>query len=384
MNGPSTSARDIRKSSFAFPRVFLGITFATALALSPVPAFAQHGGGGGGHSGGGGGGHAGGGGGGHASGGGTSTGSRGGTSTGATSTGHGGGTSSGNSAAGSNAFVAGGARNPTSSRSASSRFVGGNNTWQVPPNAAGGRISPMPARNFISVDDAAASGARVVHAPTEPKGMRGPFSPSTAMRGTFAGSVVSGLPPHIGPFPPHRFQPIFFLGGGCFNGFFPGFCGGGFFGGGFWGFGYGWGCDPFWGCPGWFNGGYNSGYYNGGSFGGEIYSESTDDSSVSREFNASRYANPPEGGASEGGSSASGSDYAAVAPETALYLKDGTVYALSDYWVADGKLHYVTNYGGENTIDLDQIDIQRTVDVNAKRGISVTLRPAPASQVQPQ
>jgi hypothetical protein len=67
-----------------------------------------------------------------------------------------------------------------------------------------------------------------------------------------------------------------------------------------------------------------------------------------------------------------------------LYLKDGTVYALEDYWVADGKLHYVTNYGGENAIDLDTIDMQRTVDVNAKRGINVTLRPAPMQQDQSQ
>jgi hypothetical protein len=202
--------------------------------------------------------------------------------------------------------------------------------------------------------------------------MRGPFSPSTAMRGTFAGSAVSGLPPHIGPFPPRRTQPIFFFGGGFFGG------------AGFWSYGYGWGCDPFWGCPGWYNSGYNSGYYNGGAYGSVIYGDSTDDSSVSREFNASRYANPPQGGASEGASPGSGSDYAAVAPEMALYLKDGTVYALSDYWVADGKLHYVTNYGGENAIGLDQIDMQRTVDVNAKRGINITLRPAPLSQAPPQ
>ncbi len=231
----------------------------------------------------------------------------------------------------------------------------------------------------------------MVRAPTEPRGMRGPLSASTAMRGTYTGSVVSGLPPHIGPFPPRRVQPVFFIGGGCFGGFYPGFCGGGFFGGGFWGYGYGWGCDPFWGCPGWFGGGYsnvyNGGYYNGGSYGNVIYGASTDDSSVSNEFNPSRYANSPESGAAEigvapdgAGAPENGGDYAAIAPEMALYLKDGTVYALSDYWVAGGKLHYVTNYGGENAIDLEQIDMQRTVDVNAKRGINVTLKPAPAAQ----
>jgi hypothetical protein len=213
----------------------------------------------------------------------------------------------------------------------------------------------------------------------EPRGIRGPFSPSTSMRGTFVGARASALPPHIPPFPPRRTQPIFFFGGGCFSGFFPGFCGAGFFGGGLffgYGYGYGWGCDPYWGCPG----GYNSGYYNGGgSYGNVIYNDSGDDGAVSNEFNPSRYANPPEAGNSE-----SSSSYISNAPEVVLYLKDGTVYALDDYWVADGKLHYVTNYGGENSVDLDTIDMQRTVDVNAKRGINITLRPAPVPQEQNQ
>jgi len=219
---------------------------------------------------------------------------------------------------------------------------------------------------------------------TEPRGIRGPFSPSTAMRGTFVGARASVLPPHIGPFPPRRFQPVYFFGGGCYGGFFSGFCGGGFYGGaGFFGFGYGygygWGCDPYWGCPA----GYYNGYFNGGSYGSEIYNDSGDDGAISNEFNPSRYANPPEAGMS-GDRNSQGGSYAANAPEMVLYLKDGTVYALDDYWVADGKLHYVTNYGGENAIDLDTIDMQKTVDVNAKRGINVTLRPAPMQQDQSQ
>ncbi|MGA8142935.1 MAG: hypothetical protein WB987_03475 [Candidatus Acidiferrales bacterium] len=207
---------------------------------------------------------------------------------------------------------------------------------------------------------------------SEPKGMRGPFSPSTEMHGTFAGARSMPLPPHIGPFPPRRFQPVFLFGGGCFNGFFPGFCGSGFFlGSGFWG--YGWGCDPFWGC----NVGYNTGYYNGGSYGDVIY-ESDAEVAPSQEFNPNRYAYSPE--------EASGADNAANSPEVVLFLKDGTVYALTDYWIADGKLYYVTNYGGENSIELDQIDMQTSVDVNHKRGIDITLKPAPTlrNQVQPQ
>jgi hypothetical protein len=70
-----------------------------------------------------------------------------------------------------------------------------------------------------------------------------------------------------------------------------------------------------------------------------------------------------------------------------LYLNDGTVYALTNYWVAGGRLHYVTQYGGENSVAMDQVDMQRTVDVNAHRGVPITLRPrdgdAPAAPVTP-
>ncbi|MGH9746931.1 MAG: hypothetical protein ACRD59_12585 [Candidatus Acidiferrales bacterium] len=197
--------------------------------------------------------------------------------------------------------------------------------------------------------------------------MRGPLSPSTAMRGPAVGARALPVPPHIPRFPVRRFQPIFFFGGGCFNGFFPGFCGSGFFPGlGFWG--YGWGCDLYWGCLS----GYNNGYYNGGgAYGNLMYDDSSGAWTPSQESNPSRYAYPSAGAAGE-------SDTSATSPDVVLFLKDGTVYALTDYWVAGGKLHYMTNYGGENSIDLEQIDMQRTVDVNHKRGIDITLKPAPA------
>jgi len=180
-----------------------------------------------------------------------------------------------------------------------------------------------------------------------------------------------GAPPDVPPFRQRIFVPGFGFGG-CFGPFFFG-CGGFFvpgfgFGLGFWGPGYY--CDPFWGCPA----GFYGSYYNGGYYGDQIYNQSTDESSVSNEFNPSRYwvSAPPEETGGGGGASAASSD-----TEVVLFLKDGTVYAITDYWVADNKLHYVTNYGGENSIPLDQLDMQRTVDVNTKRGINITLRPSP-------
>jgi hypothetical protein len=262
------------------------------------------------------------------------------------------------------------------------------------------RGGAQPSTHFVTADEAAASNARVMRPPVEPRGIGNPLGASTALRGSsftsgatsnamrtrpFAQSITG--PPHV-PGRPFRNRPIFFgpgfgpgFGfGGCFGPFFFG-CGGGFFGGGFgfgFGLGYGYGyCDPFWGCPA----GFYGSYYNGGYYGNQIYNQSTDDSSVSNEFNPSRYwgpSAPPEetGG---GGGSASSSD-----GEVVLFLKDGTVYAITDYWIADNKLHYVTNYGGENSIPLDQLDMQRTVDTNAKRGINITLRPTPQQQAAPE
>jgi len=73
------------------------------------------------------------------------------------------------------------------------------------------------------------------------------------------------------------------------------------------------------------------------------------------------------------------SNVANAQPYVVVFLRDGSSYAVSDYWLAGGKLHYVTSYGGENSVDANQLDLQRTVNENASHGITFTLRPAPAS-----
>ena len=74
-----------------------------------------------------------------------------------------------------------------------------------------------------------------------------------------------------------------------------------------------------------------------------------------------------------------GDNAAAQKPYAIIYMKDGSSYAVTDYWLANGKLHYVTSYGGENAIDQSQLDLQRTVDQNAANGTNFILRPEPAS-----
>jgi hypothetical protein len=399
------SAYERTPHSFNLPKILLAAGFAATLFLAPQPIFAQHGGGGGGagggggHSGGAGGGHSGGAGG-HSSGGGHSGGvhSSAGTSAGQSSS-YTGVASSGHVSTGT---VAGGAEGSSHawygpSNSTNRAFADysavGHNTWQDPPSPAGTRSSSHTSASntfaMISpgVTEAAAanrhgtsSAVSANHfvmmsrdAATRSNTPRG-FLPN----GTPIGSRPIPLPPHVGKFPPGRpFHPVF--GGGCFGGFFPGWCGGGFwwgpswwgFGGGLgWGYGSGYGadCDPAFGCV---YGDYTSGY----SMGGTYNIESQGDDMQSQEPNPSIYLPPP--------SENSGKAQPAAQPEVALFLKDGSVYAVSDYWLAGGQLHYVTNYGGENSLDISQIDLQRTVDANARRGVNFILRPAPPEPGNP-
>jgi hypothetical protein len=68
---------------------------------------------------------------------------------------------------------------------------------------------------------------------------------------------------------------------------------------------------------------------------------------------------------------------APAAPLTLLVLRDGSIYGVTDYWLEGGRLHYVTSYGADNSIPIEQLDLQRTVDENWQRGIAFSLRPQP-------
>ena len=70
---------------------------------------------------------------------------------------------------------------------------------------------------------------------------------------------------------------------------------------------------------------------------------------------------------------------AQFAPAILVYLKDGTMLVADDYWVADGQFHYRVKYGSESAIGMDELDLQRTVDENAKRGVRFSLKPKPVA-----
>jgi hypothetical protein len=363
-------------------KIASALLFAGALALAPAPAFAQHGGGGGGGSHGGGGGgasHGGvGGGGGSArasSSGGESHASGGSGASGGSNNSSGGGhwwnpfhSGSGASAApvkGASSVSAGNIKSESGATAAPERFAAGNNTWQEPPSAS------------------TRAAARVnYYGPANVNGSR-PFVPLTSTTrvpaGSGHGAAMVAAAQH--PFQPRR-------PGYAYYPYYPGF-------------GFGWGgfgaCDPFWGCYGYgfgygFGGG--PGYFGGvGSFGGASggYGSGWTDASSEAAANVTSpdnvdsylYAAPGTGGAQ----AADSSETAQVAPADSalqqtyvlLYLKDGSSFAVTDYWLTDGKLHYVTSYGGENAVDESQIDLQRTVNENAARGVDFSLRAQPVA-----
>lgn len=70
-----------------------------------------------------------------------------------------------------------------------------------------------------------------------------------------------------------------------------------------------------------------------------------------------------------------------------IFLKDGTVYNVLDYWRVDDQLHFTIHEPGnpnpaEHVIDLDQLDLQKTIDVNTAMGFRFVMRDRPMEQYE--
>jgi hypothetical protein len=68
-----------------------------------------------------------------------------------------------------------------------------------------------------------------------------------------------------------------------------------------------------------------------------------------------------------------------------LYLKDGTVYGVSDYWLVDGQMHFSMieddpTKPAEDAIPYDDLDVQKTIYVNSHRGFRIVFRDEPWQQ----
>ena len=200
-----------------------------------------------------------------------------------------------------------------------------------------------------------------------------------------APEVVRPIPGPIGPrrgFPPGRGY------GSGYPGYYPGYFYNPWFypGVGFFGF-YDsfYGCDPFWGS------GWNcadSGYY-ANSISGPANAPGTGeyDNAMPLPYDSGENGVYQQGQPQEEAPpiydqqppDTSQQNLDAEKTITVLYLKDGTVYAVNDYWLADGRIYWGSYSGYQNSFPADELDLQKTVDVNASRGLAFTLRPGSPS-----
>ncbi len=96
--------------------------------------------------------------------------------------------------------------------------------------------------------------------------------------------------------------------------------------------------------------------------------------------------NPSDDDTAEGNSSvrpgatlgAATEDWAVGKGVFLLVLNNGTSQAVTDYWVADGYLEYISSDGTRSHIPLEALDLQNTVIQNAPRGLPFVLRSAQA------
>ena len=133
-----------------------------------------------------------------------------------------------------------------------------------------------------------------------------------------------------------------------------------------------------------FNGFFPGGFFPafGPAFGTNVFLSGESEIGAPVEEAPAGQEKPSEAGmpAEEVAPPSSGAEQPGARPITLLFLKNGWMGGLTDYWVEDGRLHYVTSYGGEDSVPLAQIDFDRTVGLNAERGVEFVLRPRPRSR----
>ena len=77
------------------------------------------------------------------------------------------------------------------------------------------------------------------------------------------------------------------------------------------------------------------------------------------------------------------SEAASAASEIVLYLDNGQAFAVSDYWFSKGQLYFDMDNGAEVGIDASRLDVQRTTDENARRGLQFEMKTSPAHPAAP-
>ena len=229
--------------------------------------------------------------------------------------------------------------------------------------------------------------------------LRGPVARSAGVRGNttlsatsrFAGgSTIPGNRAFLGSQGPagqaqlrstFQFDSPFRFRRGCWNcGFEFGF---GRRGG--WGFGWPWlgFWDPFWYDP-WWGGGpaYGYGYY--GYPNSNVYGYPDSGSSYQNDSS-----NPPSEQDNQetpdgnwvtpnGPNPSSAPNSGNLTVPVLIYMKNGAVYTVRDYWIVDGELHYILIDGVQNSVDLEQVDLPSTNTENAKSGVKFIFKSEPS------
>jgi hypothetical protein len=166
------------------------------------------------------------------------------------------------------------------------------------------------------------------------------------------------------------FNPFFFsgfgfgFGGGCFSGGFLNSCGFAPFGLGLYDMDWGLGYD------------YGDGYfYPTGEEPPPPPENPTEDNPPPNYAPGYYFLPPPD----EAVAAAS----AETQPLVKLELKDGTIFDVYSYWLQDDRLNYITTYNIQTSIPVEDLDLQKTVDLNEKLGVTFTLSNKPPDQQQP-
>jgi len=178
------------------------------------------------------------------------------------------------------------------------------------------------------------------------------------------------------------------FGRGCWN------CGFGLgFGFGGWGFGWPWFgfglWDPFWYSPSWGVGpAYGYGYY--GYPGSDVYGYpapgyyAPDDNSNPPAEQDNQYDQDNSGATNgnwatpNGPSPSIAQNPGNLAVPVLIYMKNGSVLTVRDYWMIDGDLHYILMSGVQRTVNLDLVDLPRTNTENAKSGVRFIFKSEPS------
>jgi hypothetical protein len=245
--------------------------------------------------------------------------------------------------------------------------------------------SGLRANSTLSVSSRIAAGSAFVSHP----GFSGGVNAANSFRQPI-GTHRFGLP-HGGPH------------GGCWN------CGNGFGGwhnhwgwgvGAGWGFGGGWGFgspwlgfwgwspfiyDPWWGWPapgygyyGYPNNNYIYNYQDSGNYAPDDNSNppSQPDNPDDQESLNGNWVTP------NGPNPSAAQNSPTLAVPVLIYMKNGAIYTVRDYWMVDEQLHYILMNGVQYSVDLDLVDLPRTNTENAKSGVKFIFKsePSPAPE----